>query len=114
MDWQNLIQAAAYIASGVMAAAGFWLTVRNVRRSRRHTEPEGEVCVFLTERRIGGALYGEQLCARSWREAERLAARIGARVLGTLEEAQCAKCGAVISRGEPERGPGDWDEVIDA
>lgn len=73
-----------------------------------------EVKVFLTEREIGGHLYGEHICARSLAEAQEFAARAGVRLLGELEETLCANCLARIGGSAPTTSPNDWDETIDA
>lgn len=72
-----------------------------------------DVRVYLTEREIDGHKYGDEICARSTEEAEELAARLGGKLLGSLEEAQCAKCGNVIREGGPPVSPNEWpDDAI--
>lgn len=72
------------------------------------------VHIYLTERIIDGSRYSEELCARSWEEANELAARIGSTVLGTSEVQQCAQCGNVLREGSELLGENDWPDMVDA
>lgn len=76
------------------------------------------VRVFLIERVIDGSRYSGEICARSREEADAIAAKIDATVLGTLEESRCCQCGAVLREGsevKPHLGPDEWpDEVSDS
>jgi hypothetical protein len=72
-----------------------------------------EVKVFVTRRKIGDSFYSEQICARSFEEAQEIAAKFGAEVEGTLEEEMCANCLAVIAgASEPERQSDEWPEDL--
>jgi hypothetical protein len=75
---------------------------------------ESEVKVYLTEREIDGHKYGDEICARSFEEAEELAKRLGGKLLGSLEAAQCANCGNVIrGSGDAPLSPDEWpDDAI--
>lgn len=59
-------------------------------------DDSNEVKVYCTERMIDGARYAEEICARSWAEAEELASRIDATVCGVLQTTVCAACGEEI------------------
>ena len=75
-----------------------------------------EVKAYLTESVIDGSRYCEQLCARSWEEAEARAKASGAKVIGTLESQVCARCGVetdLASRAGKRLGDDEWPEDID-
>lgn len=76
-----------------------------------------EVRVYLTERLIDGNRYAEQVCARSWQEAEALAGASGARVIGELKAQMCARCGLQTDGASevdktPTLGPDEWPDEI--
>ena len=68
------------------------------------------VKVFLTERLINGEAYAEQVCARSFAEAEAICALSGAKLLGEMCEEHCAECGTLIQDGSSS--PEEWPEEI--
>lgn len=70
-----------------------------------------EVHVYLTERVIDGARYQEEVCARSWAEAEEIASKVGSKVLGTSCQQECANCGSVLREAAPVK---DDDSILDA
>lgn len=74
---------------------------------------DGEVRIYCTERKIGDHKYIEHICARSFEEAQEIASKFGATVMGTLEEVQCAKCGN-IERGaeKPKLGEDEWPDIV--
>ena len=89
----------------------------------RRPDFSGEVHQYLTQRLIDGSPYGEQICARSWEEAERIAGMSGTKLLGALGESRCAQCGSVIiaaPAGEEHvpatqvLGPDEWPDDINA
>lgn len=74
-----------------------------------------EVKVYLTERVIDGSKYAEQLCARSWEEAEKAASASGAKVIGTLQSQVCARCGIetdFASMVSKRLGDDEWPEEV--
>lgn len=76
-----------------------------------------EVHIYLTEREIDGSRYAEQLCARSWEEAEAIAKSSGAKVVGTLDGQVCARCGLatdIASTVSKQLSDDDWPSDIDA
>jgi hypothetical protein len=68
--------------------------------------------IFLTERSIDGHLYGEQICAHNFEEANEIAAKIGAKVLGTLEEVRCGNCNSVVHGTKDLLAPDEWPDEI--
>ncbi len=73
---------------------------------------DGQVKVFLTERKIGKHSYAEQICARSWREARAFAAKAGVRLIGLADSEYCANClsGKPIT---PKPGLYDFPDTIE-
>jgi len=73
----------------------------------------GDVKIYLTERLIDGSRYAEQVCARSWQEAEQIAKASGATVRGTLEGEVCARCGVETdSKISKSLVDDEWPEEI--
>lgn len=73
------------------------------------------VRIYLTERQIDGAKYAEQVCARSWEEAETITRASGAIVIGELQSEVCARCGMetdTASKVSKQLGDDEWPEDV--
>lgn len=58
-------------------------------------DDSGQIKSYTTKRRIGDYDYCERICALTWAEAEELAAKIGATVVGVLKGQACEICGNI-------------------
>ena len=70
--------------------------MKNLVKAVENKVAQSDVKVFLTERLIDGQKYGEEICAKSLMEAEGLASKIGATVIGIRMVVTCMICGQIV------------------